>query len=194
MPTRAICSRCAAGTRSATWSSPIACSRKCPELTIGFTGARDEARAIDALVRKVDDARCISLAGQTTLRQLLVLYGLAEVLVTNDSGPAHFASLTTIHTVTLFGPETPCAFRRADRAQPVDLHRARLQPVRERFEQPAILLHEQRLHAAHHGGAGLRSRARGSARRQARRSRRPRGRSSRSSRRKPRGLDGFSHR
>ena len=37
----------------------------------------------------------------------MVLYGLADVMVTNDSGPAHFASLTTIHTVTLFGPDFP---------------------------------------------------------------------------------------
>jgi Glycosyltransferase family 9 (heptosyltransferase) len=41
---------------------------------------------------------------------VVVLYGLADVLVTNDSGPAHFASLTTIHTVVLFGPETPHLF------------------------------------------------------------------------------------
>ena len=32
------------------------------------------------------------------------------MLVTNDSGPAHFASLTPIHVVTLFGPETPRLF------------------------------------------------------------------------------------
>jgi len=30
--------------------------------------------------------------------------------VTNDSGPAHFASMTPIHVVTLFGPETPELF------------------------------------------------------------------------------------
>jgi ADP-heptose:LPS heptosyltransferase len=30
--------------------------------------------------------------------------------VTNDSGPAHFASLTGINVVTLFGPETPHLF------------------------------------------------------------------------------------
>ena len=54
--------------------------------------------------------RCLSLVGRTTLRQLLVLYGLAEVLVTNDSGPAHFAALTDIDTVVLFGPETPLLF------------------------------------------------------------------------------------
>ena len=50
------------------------------------------------------------LAGKTTLRQLLVLYTLAEVLVTNDSGPAHFATLTRIRVVMLFGPETPELF------------------------------------------------------------------------------------
>jgi ADP-heptose:LPS heptosyltransferase len=47
------------------------------------------------------------MAGKTTMRQLLVLYTLAEVLVSNDSGPAHFAALTDVETVTLFGPEVP---------------------------------------------------------------------------------------
>ena len=81
-----------------------------PEVCIGFTGAREEAPVIDGLVAKVGHGRCFSLAGKTTLRQLMVLYCLAEVLVTNDSGPAHFASLTPIRTVTLFGPETPLLF------------------------------------------------------------------------------------
>ena len=36
--------------------------------------------------------------------------GLAEILVTNDSGPAHFAALTPIDVVALFGPETPLLF------------------------------------------------------------------------------------
>jgi ADP-heptose:LPS heptosyltransferase len=44
------------------------------------------------------------------LRQLLALYTRSEILVTNDSGPAHFASLTPIRVVTLFGPETPTLF------------------------------------------------------------------------------------
>jgi ADP-heptose:LPS heptosyltransferase len=54
--------------------------------------------------------RFVCLAGRTTLRQLLVLFGLGEVLVTNDSGPAHFAALTEIDVVSLFGPETPLLF------------------------------------------------------------------------------------
>lgn len=80
------------------------------DVFVGFTGAPDEATATAELVRQVGSSRCISLAGKTTLRQLLVLYTLAEVLVTNDSGPAHFATLTPIRVVTLFGPETPALF------------------------------------------------------------------------------------
>jgi ADP-heptose:LPS heptosyltransferase len=30
--------------------------------------------------------------------------------VTNDSGPAHFAALTSVDVVALFGPETPLLF------------------------------------------------------------------------------------
>lgn len=81
-----------------------------PEAHVAFTGAPPEAAQALALVRRVDSPRCFSLAGQTGLRQLLVLYTLADVLVTNDSGPAHFAALTPIRTVTLFGPETPLLF------------------------------------------------------------------------------------
>jgi ADP-heptose:LPS heptosyltransferase len=81
-----------------------------PEAQIGFTGAPEEAQETERLVREVDSKRCLCLGGKTTLRQLMVLYTLAEVLVTNDSGPAHFAALTPIHVITLFGPETPVLF------------------------------------------------------------------------------------
>ena len=81
-----------------------------PELFIALTGERSEAAPNNRLADEVGSARVIRLAGKTTLRQLLVLYMRSEILVTNDSGPAHFASLTPIHVVTLFGPETPALF------------------------------------------------------------------------------------
>jgi ADP-heptose:LPS heptosyltransferase len=81
-----------------------------PEIYIGLTGAPDEAGPIEAMVREIGSPRCFSLAGKTTLRQLLVLYTLSELLITNDSGPAHFAAMTQVHTLTLFGPETPALF------------------------------------------------------------------------------------
>jgi ADP-heptose:LPS heptosyltransferase len=81
-----------------------------PNLIIGLTGAPAEAAAVNQLADEVGSDRVVRLAGKTTLRQLLVLYSRSEILVTNDSGPAHFASLTPIHVVTLFGPETPALF------------------------------------------------------------------------------------
>ena len=81
-----------------------------PAARIAFTGAPSEALAAGELVRQVGSSRCFSLAGRTTMRQLIVLYTLADLLVTNDSGPAHFAALTGIDVITLFGPETPAVF------------------------------------------------------------------------------------
>src|SRR5213592_3405689 len=81
-----------------------------PDLFIGFTGAPAEAPANNRLADEVGSCRVVQLAGKTTLRQLLVLYTRSEILVTNDSGPAHFASMTPIRVVTLFGPETPALF------------------------------------------------------------------------------------
>lgn len=81
-----------------------------PNAFIGMTGAPGEGEAIAKVVRAVGSQRCFSLAGKTTMKQLLILYTLCELLVTNDSGPAHFASLTAINVITLFGPETPSLF------------------------------------------------------------------------------------
>lgn len=81
-----------------------------PEVYVAMTGSPSETAAVAALVDQVRSDRCFNLGGRTTLRQLLVIYGLAEVLVTNDSGPAHFAALTGIDVVTLFGPEHPKLF------------------------------------------------------------------------------------
>src|SRR4029077_4370873 len=84
--------------------------KRYPDLFIGFTGAPAEAAPNNQLAEQVGSDHVIPLAGKTTLRQVLVLYTRSEILVTNDSGPAHFASMTPIRVVTLFGPETPALF------------------------------------------------------------------------------------
>ena len=80
-----------------------------PGARIGVTGAPAEREAADRLCAQIGSG-AVSFAGKTNLRELLALYTVADVLVTNDSGPAHFASLTPVHTVVLFGPETPRLF------------------------------------------------------------------------------------
>jgi ADP-heptose:LPS heptosyltransferase len=81
-----------------------------PGARLVITGAPAERGAAERLCRDLNSPRVVSAAGRTSLRELLTLYTLSHVLVTNDSGPAHFASLTGVHTVVLFGPETPLLF------------------------------------------------------------------------------------
>jgi ADP-heptose:LPS heptosyltransferase len=78
-----------------------------PGLILVITGAPTERKDAEELTRAIGSRQAVSVAGRTTLQELLTLYTLATVLVTNDSGPAHFASLTGIDVVVLFGPETP---------------------------------------------------------------------------------------
>jgi len=81
-----------------------------PELVVVFSGSPDEAADAKGLVGEVSSGRCVSLAGRTTMEQLIALYELAELMVTNDSGPAQYATLTSIDVITIFGPETPAVF------------------------------------------------------------------------------------
>ncbi len=81
-----------------------------PDALLVITGAPSEQEAAEKVAHSIATERCISIAGHTTLRQLMVLYTMADVLVTNDSGPGHFSSMTAIDSVVLFGPETPALF------------------------------------------------------------------------------------
>ena len=114
----------------------------------------ERARAED-LANQVGSPRCFSMAGKTTLRQLLILFDLAEVLVTNDSGPAHFAALTSIDIVVLFGPETPKLFAAPSRAHAPALGRPGVQSLHQCLQQPQFSVSQQCLHAGHHRPAGV---------------------------------------
>jgi ADP-heptose:LPS heptosyltransferase len=77
-----------------------------PDVIVVITGSPDERVEAEALA-KACGARCVSFAGLTSLAELPALYSHACVMVTNDSGPAHFAAATLLPTIVLFGPETP---------------------------------------------------------------------------------------
>ena len=83
---------------------------KHPSSVLIITGAPSERESAERVCREIGSSRVICLAGKTTLRELLVLYTLADILVTNDSGPGHFASMTNIHSIVMYGPETPKLF------------------------------------------------------------------------------------
>lgn len=80
-------------------------------IAVAVIGLADEKAYGEALVRHTSSALCVDFTGRTTtLRHLLALFHHANLLITNDGGPAHFAPLTPIRCITLFGPETPLLY------------------------------------------------------------------------------------
>ena len=74
---------------------------------VGLFGLKDDAQLAKDLIAKICDAACIDLTGYTrSIRELLMLFHAASLLITNDGGPGHFATLTPIQTMVFFGPET----------------------------------------------------------------------------------------
>ena len=77
------------------------------DIIILITGAPGEKEEAQALLEQVDHPRCVNFAGQLKLLEMPILYSISALMVTNDSGPGHFSSITPLKTFVLFGPETP---------------------------------------------------------------------------------------
>ncbi|HMK66492.1 MAG TPA: glycosyltransferase family 9 protein [Thermodesulfobacteriota bacterium] len=82
-----------------------------PKNVIVLMGAGVDMAATSQVHQALAHERCIQFTGQTTFPELMDLFSIAHLLITNDSGPAHFASLTPIHNFVFFGPETPRLYR-----------------------------------------------------------------------------------
>ncbi len=74
---------------------------------VGLIGLKDDAELARSLQTQVNHAHCIDLTGYTkSIRELLMLMHASRLLITNDGGPSHFATVTPIQTMVFFGPET----------------------------------------------------------------------------------------
>jgi ADP-heptose:LPS heptosyltransferase len=82
-----------------------------PHCTILITGASNERQQAERMVSDMHHPRIISIAGALDLQDLPYLYAQSSAMITNDSGPAHFAALAHLPTIVLFGPETPHLYR-----------------------------------------------------------------------------------
>lgn len=82
-----------------------------PDLFVLITGVRSEKPEAQQMCARVGSPRVLDLTGETTLQDLLHVFDLAHVMVSNDSGPAHFAALTRVHVIVFFGPEIPERYR-----------------------------------------------------------------------------------
>jgi len=89
------------------------------DIIILITGAPAEKEEAEALKIQVNHPRCVNFAGQLKLLEMPILYSIAKLMVTNDSGPGHFSSITPLKTFVLFGPETPKLYGSLGNSTPI---------------------------------------------------------------------------
>ena len=78
--------------------------KKFSNIEIVITGAKKDMVLAENIVKKVDNKRCYSIAGKTTINELAAFFKKCLVVISADSGPLHLASSVGTTTIGLFGP------------------------------------------------------------------------------------------
>ncbi len=73
-----------------------------PNTRVVFFGDKTSQRAVGSICEKLPES-VINLAGKTSLKDLICLTKLCQVMLSNDSGPMHIAAATGAPLVALFG-------------------------------------------------------------------------------------------
>jgi ADP-heptose:LPS heptosyltransferase len=92
---------------------------QCSQAIVLITGDPREREEAQRLKELVQDERCVNFAGKVTFAQLPSLYSISEFMVTNDSGPPHFAAITDMPSFVIFGPETPALYGSLGKTTPI---------------------------------------------------------------------------
>ncbi|HEY6046811.1 MAG TPA: lipopolysaccharide heptosyltransferase II [Pyrinomonadaceae bacterium] len=74
---------------------------------IGSPGERDVSAKVCAQARH----RPVMLTGETSVAEVTALIAIADLLVTNDTGPAHIGPAVGTPTIVIFGPTNPVTTR-----------------------------------------------------------------------------------
>lgn len=75
---------------------------------VGIVGLETDRELAAAILSDCNHPACIDLTGYTrTVRELMLIFQFAKLLITNDGGPGQFAALTPVPTIIFYGPETP---------------------------------------------------------------------------------------
>jgi len=85
-------------------------SGQLPGARVCFIGAPNERPYVASIAELCKTPRRHVLAGELSLRELLVLFAEARLVVSNDSGPMHLACLVDAPIVGLFFADTPTLF------------------------------------------------------------------------------------
>jgi ADP-heptose:LPS heptosyltransferase len=81
-----------------------------PNARVCFIGAPDEREYVRSLVDLCKSSRAHSLAGEISLRELLVLFAESKLVISNDSGPMHLACLVDAPIIGLFFADSPTLY------------------------------------------------------------------------------------
>ncbi len=92
--------------------------KKFDDILVVATGAPAEREYVQKVVDMINDKRCVNSAGIFSFEELVPLYSISTLMLTNDSGPAHFAAVTPVKVFVLFGPETPSLYLPLGNAEP----------------------------------------------------------------------------
>ena len=83
---------------------------------VAIIGMKEDKKLADVILDYCRNKDCIDLTGYTkSVRELMILFHHASLLITNDGGPGHFASMTPVPTIILYGPETPTLYGPLDK-------------------------------------------------------------------------------
>lgn len=69
-------------------------------------GSPGESEVTEEVCRHAQH-QLIALTGKTTVAEATALIGIADVLITNDTGPAHIGAALNTPTIVIFGPTNP---------------------------------------------------------------------------------------
>lgn len=99
----------------------------------------EEDKPLGSIISRIEPERCFNLCGQTSLPEMIEWIRLADLMITNDTGPMHVAAALGKPLVALFGPTEPRRtgpYRHADSVLQIDLPCSPCLKSHCRYEKP----------------------------------------------------------
>ena len=82
-----------------------------PYFIVMLIGVKENQQVCSELERLIGSTRCRNMCGSThSLRSLMELISISELLIGNDNGPLHFASLTDTKILGIFSTDSPMMY------------------------------------------------------------------------------------
>lgn len=82
---------------------------------VAIVGLVSDRKLAQTIQHEVREGVCIDLTGYTrSLRELILVFQFAALLITNDGGPGQFAAMTPMPSIIFYGPETPVLYGPVD--------------------------------------------------------------------------------